>query len=330
MRITLVGAGAIGGLLGTRLAGAGHEVSALARGASQAALRTMGWRLRAGGREERAPVAIVSDDPAAIGEQDLVILALKAQALPGLAPRLTPLLGARTRILSAMNGVPWWFTAGLPAAGPEPLASVDPGGAVARALPPERTLGAVVHISASRPEPGVSEHTMGLGILVGEAVAGGGRSGVTAAEVVDLLSAAGFEASRSADLRRDVWYKLWGNVTINPISALTGAMSDQIIADPLVRAFSTACMIETAAIGERLGTPIAQTPDDRHEVTARLGGFRSSMLQDAEAGRPLEIEPIVGAVRELGMRVGVATPNVDALHGLIRLFARARGTGSDA
>ncbi len=324
MRITIVGAGAIGGLLGTRLAAAGHEVSAFARGETLAALRAHGWRLRAQGQLETAPLARASEDATALGPQDLVIVALKAHALPALAQRLTPLLGPATRILSAMNGVPWWFTHGLDAAGDAPLATVDPGGRIAQALPSAATLGTVTHMSAATEGPGVSVHTMGLGIIVGEAVTGGQHPGASSSELVAMLRGAGFEATHSTDIRRDVWYKLWGNLTINPISVLTHAMSDQIIGDPLVRAFSTACMRETAEIGARLGYPIAQTPDDRHAVTAKLGGFRSSMLQDSEAGRTLELDPIVGAARELGARVGVMTPNIDALYGLARLLAHNR------
>ena len=321
MRITLVGAGAIGGLLGTRLAAAGHEVSALARGATLAALRAHGWRLRSGGALLEAPLAMASDDAALLGTQDLVIVALKAYALPDVAPRLTPLLGEQTRIISAMNGVPWWFTHDIAAAGTEPLASVDPGGAIARALPVARTLGGVVHMSASIAEPGVADHTMGLGIILGDATPEALARGLPASEIVAVFRSAGFDATHSSEIRRDVWYKLWGNLTLNPISVLTEAMSDQIIEDPLVRAFSTSCMLETAAIGARLGYAIAQSPDDRHAVTARLGGFRSSMLQDAQAGRPLELDGIVGATRELGRRVGVATPAIDTLYGLTRLLA---------
>lgn len=321
MRITLVGAGAIGGLLGTRLAAAGHEVNALARGATLAALRAHGWRLRSGGALLEAPLAMASAEASELGPQDLVIVALKAYALPDLAPRLAPLLGKQTRIVSAMNGVPWWFTHGIAAAGTEPLASVDPGGGIVRALPVARTLGGVVHMSASIAEPGVSDHTMGLGLILGDAAPEALASGPSAGEIVSVFRSAGFDATHSHEIRRDVWYKLWGNLTINPISVLTEAMSDEIIGDPLLRAFSTSCMLETAAIGARLGYAIAQSPDDRHAVTARLGGFRSSMLQDAQAGRPLELDGIVGATRELGRRVGVATPSIDALHGLTRLLA---------
>ena len=170
MRITIVGAGAMGGFVGTRLAGTGeHAVSAFARGATGEALRSHGWRARSGGTALQAPCAMATDDAQALGPQDLVIVALKAQHLPEVAPRLTPLLAPHTRVLSLMNGVPWWFTHGLAAAGDTPLASVDPDGGIARALPPEATLGGVLHMAGSTAEPGVAEHRFGMGIILGEA-----------------------------------------------------------------------------------------------------------------------------------------------------------------
>jgi 2-dehydropantoate 2-reductase len=179
-----------------------------------------------------------------------------------------------------------------------------------------------VHLSASIAEPGLVVHNMGHGLILGEP-RGGESERVTA--LCALLAAAGFEARASADIRADIWYKLWGNMTVNPVSAMTGATCDRILADPLVMAFSHAAMREAAALGARLGCPVAQTPEDRSKVTARLGAFRSSMLQDAQARRPLELDAIVGVVHELGGRVGIATPNVDALFGLARLFARTHG-----
>ena len=327
MRITIVGAGAMGGFVGTRLAGTGeHAVSAFARGATGEALRSHGWRARSGGVAMQAPCAMATDDAHALGPQDLVIVALKAQHLPEVAPRLTPLLAAHTRVLSLMNGVPWWFTHGLATAGDAPLASVDPDGGIARALPPEATLGGVLHMAGSTAEPGVAEHRFGMGIILGEATRRALTApGAKATEVMRALTAAGFDVTLSPDIRRDVWYKLWGNMTINPISVLTGSLSDALLTDPPVRDFITACMHEAAAIGERLGCPVDQTPEDRHQVTLRLGAFKSSMLQDAEAGRTLELDALVGAPRELGGRVGVPTPNLDALFALTRLHARERG-----
>ena len=322
MKVCIVGAGAIGGLLGVRLAASGAaEVSALARGATLAALRTHGWRLDGPDGSLQASVR-ASDDPAALGTHALVVIAVKAKALPALAPTLSPLIGPGTVVLPAMNGVPWWFGDGVPGLEGVPLESVDPGGTIARALPPASVLGCVVHASASTQEPGRVLHRMGLGLIVGEP-RGGASARVQA--VVDRLAQAGFEAKASDDVRRDAWYKLWGNLTMNPVSALTGATGDRVLADPLVREFCSQAMREAAAIGARVGCPIDQSPEDRHAVTARLGAFRTSMLQDVEAGRAIELDAIVGAVRELGQRTGVATPAIDALFGLTRLMARVRG-----
>lgn len=316
MKVCIVGAGAIGGFIGTRLAAAGRaQVSALARGATLAALRQHGWRLQQGGALLQAP-AVASDQAAELGPHDLVVIAVKGPALPALAPSLTPLLGPATVVLPAMNGVPWWFVDG------PPLESVDPGGAIAAALPRERVLGCVVHASTATPEPGLVQHRMGQGLIVGEP---DGVPSARAQAVVELLAHAGFDATLAADVRRDAWYKLWGNLTMNPVSAITGASGDRILADPLVRGFCSQAMREAAAVGAAIGCPIDQEPEARHAVTAKLGAFRTSMLQDVEAGRPIELDAIVGAVRELGARHGIATPAIDALFGLTRLFGRVRG-----
>ena len=248
MKVCIVGAGAIGGFIGTRLACAGQsQVSALARGATLAALRTQGWRLRMGGELLQAP-AVASESAAELGVQDLVILALKGQALPALAPRLAPLIGPGTVVLPAMNGVPWWFLRGVPGMGEAPLQSVDPGGAISAAIPFDAVLGGVVHASTSTAEPGLVEHRMGHGLIVGEPAGG---TSERAQRVAALLADAGFEATASTNIRQDIWYKLWGNLTINPVSAITGATADRILDDPLVRAFCSAAMGEVSAIGAR-------------------------------------------------------------------------------
>ncbi len=319
MKICIIGAGAIGGFIGTRLAATGaHQVSALARGATLAALREQGWRLQQGDSLLQAP-AIASDDARALGPQDLVVIAVKAPALGAVASTIAPLLGGDTLVLPAMNGVPWWFA---PALDMPPLHSVDPGGAIARAIALPRVLGCVVHASAAVAEPGRVVHRMGQGLVIGEP-AGGASARAEAVRAV--LAQAGFEVTLSTDIRRDAWYKLWGNLVMNPVSALTGATADRILDDPLVAAFCNAAMSEAAAVGARIGCAIDQSPVDRNAVTRRLGAFKTSMLQDAEAGRPIELDAIVGAVAELGHRVGVATPNVDALLGLTRLFGRVHG-----
>lgn len=325
-KVCIVGAGAIGGFIGTRLAAAGRaQVSALARGATVAALNEHGWRLDTVTGLVQAP-ARAAATPAELGAQDLVVIAVKGPALSEVARGIAPLLAPHTVVLPAMNGVPWWFCAGVPGFPGGPLESVDPGGDIGRAIPFEQVLGCVVHASAAASEPGLVQHRMGQGLIVGEPR--GGRS-ERAQAVVDLLVHAGFDATHSENVRYDIWYKLWGNLTMNPVSAITGATIDRVLADPLVRAFCSAAMQEAAAIGERVGCAIAQAPEDRHAVTAKLGAFRTSMLQDVEAGRPIELDAIVGAVHEIGQRVGIAMPNVAALLGLTRLFGRVHGLYPD-
>ncbi len=323
LKVCVVGAGAIGGFLGTRLAAAGEaSVAALARGATLAALRDHGWRLEKGATRLQAPAATVSDDPRDLGPQDLVIIAVKGQALPALAPSLAPLIASDTLVLPAMNGVPWWFSDGIAALGTRPLESVDPGGGIAATIAGRQVIGCVVHASAATAAPGITLHRMGRGLIIGEP-AGGSSARVQA--LGELLTRAGFEVSCSRRIRYDIWYKLWGNMTMNPVSALTGATMDRVLDDALVRAFCSAAMAEAAAIGARIGCEVRESPDDRHAVTRKLGAFKTSMLQDAEALRPLELDALIGAVREIGQRVGVATPNCDALFGLTRLFGQVRG-----
>jgi 2-dehydropantoate 2-reductase len=324
MRIAVVGLGAIGGLLAAQLAGAGHAVSALARGATLQAVRERGLRLTRSGstRHVRLPA---SDDPAALGPQDLVVIALKGPALPPVAAGLAPLIGPQTLILPAMNGVPWWFLEAWrerPARLPTRLRSVDPQDLLPAALPLPQVLGGVVHMAASAPAPGEVQHTLGDRLIVGEPA--GGPS-ARAAGVAAVLREAGFDAQESADIRRDLWFKLWGNMTMNPVSALTGATCDRILDDPLVHGFCLRAMAEAAAVGERVGCPISQSGEERMQVTRKLGAFKTSMLQDAEAGRPLELGPLVAAVVEIARAVDVATPHTDALLGLTRLMAATRG-----
>jgi 2-dehydropantoate 2-reductase len=323
LKICVVGAGAIGGFLGTRLALEGStQVSALARGATLVALRDHGWRLREGADFAQAPVALAADDPRELGPQDLLIITVKSPALPALAPTLAPLFAKDSMVLPAMNGVPWWFSAGIDALGPRPLESVDPGGTITAAIPLSRVVGCVVHAAVSTAAPGVAVHRMGRGLIIGEPA--GGES-PRVAQLAALFSRAGFEVRTSPRIRYDIWYKLWGNMTMNPVSALTGATLDRVLDDELVRAFCSSAMREAAAVGARIGCDVHESPEDRHAVTRRLGAARTSMLQDAEALRPLELDALVGAVREIGGRVGLETPSIDALFGLTRLFGRVRG-----
>jgi 2-dehydropantoate 2-reductase len=327
MKVCVVGAGAIGGFIGTRLAAAGgNEVSAVARGATLAALRQHGWRLRQGGALLQAP-ARAAEHASDLGAQDLVVIAVKGPALTAVARGIAPLLAAHTMVMPAMNGVPWWFGRGVPALEGAALETVDAGGEIGRAIAFERVIGCVVHASTSSPEPGLVEHKMGQGLIVGEP-AGGESARVR--ELAALLAGAGFEVSVSTDIRRDIWYKLWGNMTVNPVAAITGATGDRVLADPLVRAFCTAAMREAAAVGARIGCAIEQSPEDRHVITRRLGSFKPSMLQDVQAGRPIELDAIVAVVREIAQRVDVPTPTIDALLGLARLFGRAHGLYPEA
>ena len=327
MKVCIVGAGAIGGFIGARLAAAGTaQVSAVARGATLQALRTHGWRLRQAGGLVQAPVA-ASDDAAELGEMDLVVIAVKGPALPAVAANITPLLGPQTIVLPAMNGVPWWFGQGIAALGDAPLDSVDPGGIISAAIARRHVLGCVVHASAASVEPGVVQHKMGQGLIIGEP--DGGES-ARARQVAGLLGEAGFDVTLSPRIRYDIWYKLWGNLTMNPVSALTGATIDRLLDDPLVRQFCSAAMLEAAAVGAQVGCAVDQSPQDRHAVTRKLGAFKTSMLQDVEAGRAIELDSIVTAVHEMGRRSGVATPNIDALLGLARLFGRVHGLYPDA
>jgi len=322
MKVCIVGAGAIGGFIGVRLGRlADVRLSALARGTTLSALRIEGMRLDLAG--ETLSVAVAASDSAAdLGVQDLVVIALKAPALPALAAGLAPLLGPETIVLPAMNGIPWWFGQCLPTLGDAPLESVDPGGVVSAQLPLAQVVGCVVHASVGIAEPGHAVHRMGHGLIIGEPRGG---DSVRVQALGALLARAGFEVTCSERIRYDIWYKLWGNMTMNPVSALTGATMDRVLDDELVREFCSEAMREAAEIGDHIGCGVDQSPDDRHAVTRKLGPFRTSMLQDVESGRPIELDALVGAVREIAARVGVATPHIDALFGLTRLMGRVKG-----
>lgn len=330
MKVCIVGLGAIGGLfagwLGSRPAAAGTlELSALARGETLAAVREQGLRLDSAQGVVSVPLR-ASDDAAELGVQDLVIVAVKGPALGSVAGAVAAMCGPQTQVLAAMNGVPWWFFDGL--AGPctgLALESVDVGGRVRALIPAERVIGCVVHLSSTVVAPGHVRHVNGQGLILGNAQGGStGRLQTAAA----LLAQAGFAVTLSERIQREVWFKLWGNMTMNPISALTGATCDRILDDPLVRDFCSAVMLEAQAIGAAFGIPIEQRPEERHAVTRKLGAFKTSMLQDLEAGRPLEIDALLGAVREIGGHLGMPTPNIDALYGLVRLMAATRGLGA--
>jgi len=324
MKIAVVGLGAVGGLMAAKLAGVGHAVSALARGATLASVREHGVRLTIAGAQTASAIT-ASDDARALGPQDLVIVALKGQSLAAAAQTMQPLLGPNTLVMPAMNGVPWWFLQAAPVSaclGDRSLPSVDPDGRIAALLPLERVLGCVVHLTCSSPAPGVIRHGFGDRLIVGEP---GGGASPRADAVCAALAQAGFKSESSADIRHDIWFKLWGNMTMNPVSALTGATTDHILDDPLVHAFILRTMEEAAQIGARIGCPITQSGEERMALTRQLGGFKTSMLQDAEAGRAIELDALVAAVHEIGTRLSVPMPNIGTLLGLTRLMARERG-----
>ena len=322
MKVCIYGAGAIGGFIGARLGAGGHAVSAIARGATLASLAAHGMRLRMKDQEIRVAVA-AAEDPAALGAQDVVVVAVKGPAMAAVAARIAPLLGPDTIVLTAMNGVPWWFFTGMP--GPYAdlrLATLDPDGAIAAAIPVRHVVGCVVHASCTSPEPGVVQHVMGQGLIIGEP-SGGASPRVTA--VADALTRAGFEIQISERIQQDIWYKLWGNMTMNPASALTGATVDRILDDPLANGFCQAVMREAKTIGAAIGCPIEQTVEDRNAITRKLGAFKTSMLQDVEAGKPIELDALLTVAREIAQRAGVQAPSLDALLGLTRVFAWTRG-----
>jgi len=325
MRVAIVGAGAIGAWIGVRLAEAGLKVSVLARGKTLEAITAHGLTLSANGEVRRAKVA-VNADAAALGRQDLIILGVKAPALAAIAPAVAKMMDGETVVLPAMNGVLWWFTEGLegPLSG-EPLDAVDPDGSIADLIPPSSVIGCVVHASCALAGPGHAIHTNGNRLIIGEP---NGERSARVLRVHEALTKAGFGSELTDRIHQAVWFKLWGNMTMNPISALTGALTDKVLDDDLVRTFIWSVMTEAKEVGQRIGCPIAESVEDRTKVTRKLGPIKTSMLQDVEAGRALEIDVLLGAPRELAAKTGVATPNMDALHGLVRLFAANRARAS--
>jgi 2-dehydropantoate 2-reductase len=327
MKIAVVGLGAVGGafagLLGTLQPSKNMQLSAIARGKTLTALQTQGlmWTDASGQSHQVAMTA--SDDAADLGPQDVVIVAVKGPSLGGVAPVVQKLLGPHTVVLVAMNGVPWWFFDGLGGAcdGLQ-LSVLDPQGVIAQCIPTSQVLGCVVHFSAQSPSAGVVQNMKGNQLIIGEPA--GGVS-ARAQGVADVFNAAGFDVKLSPRIQQDIWFKLWGNMTMNPVSALTGAPCDQILDDDLVRSFCSAVMLEAQAIGARIGCDIAQAPEDRHAVTRKLGSFKTSMLQDVEHDRQIELDSLLGAVRAIGQHLQLPTPSIDALYGLTRLMARTRG-----
>ena len=314
MNICIVGAGAIGGWIGARLALAGHDVSLVARGDTRSAIDREGLLLTDLG-DTRCVAVATADDPSAFGVQDLVVLAVKAPTLPQIARSLEALVAPRTQIIPMLNGIPWWFTG-------DPLWSVDPDLAIADALPIEQVAGCVVHASCFRDAPNhvVVNHADKL--ILGEP-SGGASNRID--ELCILFENAGIRCEPSEDVRTAIWYKLWGNATLNPISALTRSTADRLLEQEAIRSLMAEAMDELALLGARIGCPIDETPEDRMAVTARLGAFKSSMLQDVEAGRPIELEALLGAPIEIAVRAGVPTPQLERLYHMTRLMGENLG-----
>jgi len=320
VKVGIVGAGAIGCWIAARLAAAGHEVSVFARGATLSALCENGLRLTEKGETTSFSVAC-SDDAATLGKQDLIIIAVKAPAMAAVAPAVAKMLGDETIVLPAMNGVPWWFANGLKLAERSVGAVVDSTGEIAAAIPYSNVVGCVVHASATLLEPGHARQNM-VDVLLFGSPDGGSDQHVE--KLAETFTSAGLPAKASPTIRQEIWYKLWGNMTMNPVSAITGATADRIIDDQDVRSLLMSVMKEAAVVGDLIGCPIREPGENRIEVTRKLGAFRTSMLQDVDAGRPIELDALLGAPRAIAASLGVPTPYMNLLYGLTRLFAQTR------
>lgn len=322
MKVAIFGAGAIGGFLGVRLLQAGADVTLIARGAHLAAMREKGVTLRSGG-ESVTVHPRCTDTPAEAGPQDYVLLTLKAHSLPAAAGQIQPLLGPETAIVTGINGVPYWYFHGLD--GPykdRHVESVDPGGKLWETLHPSRAIGAVVYPAVEVVEPGVIEHTYGDRVTLGEP---DGTKSPRVEVLSRLLIRAGLKAPVRPRIREDIWVKLWGNCAFNPLSALTGATLDRLATRPDLRAVARAQMLEAQAVAEALGVRFPIEVDQRIQGAAEVGAHKTSMLQDLERGRPMEIDALLGAVVELGHLVGKPVPTCELVLALVRERARQAG-----
>jgi 2-dehydropantoate 2-reductase len=323
MRICVFGAGAIGGLVGAKLARQGEtDVSLIARGAHLAAMREKGLTLKDETGETTVKVT-ATDKAAELGPQDYVLLALKAHSLPGILDSLKPLLGPQTAVVTAQNGVPWWYFykhggvhEGLR------IEAVDPGGRLWERIGPERVIGCVVHPAAEIEAPGVIRHIEGDRLPLGEP---SGEKTERTAALARLLVASGLRAPIRPQIRNEIWVKLWGNLSLNPVSALTGGTLAEICSDPGTRAIIRAMMVEAQAIGEKLGVNFGVDIDRRIAGAEAVGAHKTSMLQDLELGRPMEIDALVTAVQELGRLTQTATPTIDIVEALVRQRAKLAG-----
>lgn len=315
MRIAIAGAGAVGGYIGGLMARAGLDVTLLARGAHQAVISAHGVRILTGDGEIEAHPA-VEDDPATIGRVDVLLLAVKAHGLPALVPALAPMLGPETTVVSLQNGVPWWYF-------PETrLERVDPGGVISAAIERRRVVGGIVYFATQLVEPGVVRHVEGSRITLGEP--DGSRS-ERCREIAQALIGAGLRCPITAHLRTEIWVKLMGNLTMNPISALTGATMAAILRNPDTRRLVEDMMDEAAVLAEKLGIDLPISKEQRIAGAEKVGEHKTSMLQDLEAHRPLELEAIVGATLEIAERQNVPMPRTQAIYAATKLRA-ARNT----
>jgi 2-dehydropantoate 2-reductase len=314
--VAIVGAGAIGAWIADSLDRAGWSVSLLARGATLAALRAKGLRVERDGETRRsAPRAGSADE---LGVHDYVFLTVKAQVLPDLAPSLSGLIGPSTVVISGTNGIPWWFFHDFGGAlANQSLQSVDPGHSQERAFPRNRILGSVVHASVRMLAPAQAQVVAADRLLVGEP---GGEVTARLKQLVGGLLKGGINAETSTRIRQDVWAKLWGNMNMNPLSALTRRGTGQMLSSAEVRDLCVRMMEEMQQCAELLDLKMSITAAERIAVTQRLGDFKTSMLADLEAGRPLELEPQLGAVAEIAQRLGVAAPFIRSVLGLARLL----------
>jgi 2-dehydropantoate 2-reductase len=324
MRVGVVGAGAIGGLVAAKLARAGEDVTVVARGAHLAAIRARGLALREGGGEEIARVR-ATDRVAELGPQDVVVLAMKAHQVAAVAADVGAVAGASTTIVTMQNGIPWWyfFRHGGPHEGTR-LESVDPGGAIAASIDVAKVIGSVVYPAAEIAEPGVIQHIEGNRFSLGEP---DGSETPRVKALAEALRRAGFKARVTSDIRSEIWVKLWGNCTFNPLSALTHATLAGICRFPPSRALAMDMMREAQTIGEKLGAKFGVSLEKRIAGAESVGEHKTSMLQDVEAGRPLELDALLGSVIELGRITGTATPSLSAVYGCASLLARTLAEG---
>ncbi len=322
MRICIYGAGAIGGYLGVQLALAGDEVTLIARGPHLKAMQTQGLKLCIRGEEHLAHPTC-TDDPGEVGFQDYVIITLKAPSIPGIVDTIQPLLGPDTAVVTAYNGIPFWYFYRLEGAWRDHrLASVDPAGEQWEKIGPERAIGCVVYPATEVSEPGVIRHIDGDRFSVGEP---SGEKTDRVKKLSDSLRRAGLKAPLRAHIRNEIWVKLWGNLCFNPISALTLATLDVIATQPGTRTVARAMMLEAQAIGEKLGVRFGVDVERRIAGAAAVGAHKTSMLQDLERGRPMEINALLTVVQEMGRLVEVDTPTIDVVLPLLQQRARIAG-----